>query len=182
MDFYTGGIAIFGFNFAPYGWASCAGQIVPIAQNTALFALLGTNFGGDGRSTFGLPNLQGRAAVGAGQGPGLQQWDIGETGGNTTHTMLMSEMPAHTHALTMSMPYDASGNPGDANTPVNNYLSQATADIYTSATGTNMYLSVAPGNLVYTDPVGSSAPFSIMRPSLVMNYSICLYGIFPQRP
>src|ERR1700738_4330634 len=92
-------IRIFGFNFAPKGWALCAGQILPISQNTALFSLLGTTYGGDGKSTFALPNLEGNAPMHPGQGPGLSLHDLGETGGATSVTLLQAEMPIHNHAF-----------------------------------------------------------------------------------
>src|SRR3954466_9868395 len=90
-------IRIFGFNFAPTGWAICNGQLMPISQNTALFSLLGTTYGGDGHSTFALPNLQGRAPMHPGQGPGLSLHDLGESGGSDTVTLLQSEIPTHSH-------------------------------------------------------------------------------------
>ena len=98
-DPFVAEIRIFGFNFAPSGWALCDGQLMPISQNTALFSLLGTTYGGDGRSTFALPDLQDRSPMHSGQGPGLSLRDLGETGGSETVTLLESEMPAHTHAF-----------------------------------------------------------------------------------
>src|SRR5437867_10086859 len=99
MDPFVAEIRIFPFNFAPRGWAFCNGQLMPISQNTALFSLLGTTYGGDGRSTFGLPNLQGCSPMHPGQGPGLSLHDLGETGGSDSVTLLNSEMPAHTHTV-----------------------------------------------------------------------------------
>src|SRR5246500_2564083 len=98
-DQFLGEIRQFGFNFAPKGWAMCNGQLLPLSQNTALFSLLGTTYGGDGKSTFALPNLQGDVPMHPGQGPGLSLHDLGETGGTETVTLLQSEMPAHTHAV-----------------------------------------------------------------------------------
>src|ERR1700761_7227602 len=106
---FLGEIEIFGFNFAPQGWAQCNGQLLSVKQNNALFSLLGTQFGGDGQSTFGLPNLQGQIPVGQGQGPGLSRYTMGETSGTETVTLLLSEMPSHTHTL----PVD----PGDGRIP-----------------------------------------------------------------
>src|SRR4029453_18742928 len=102
-DPFVAEIRIFGFNFAPRGWAFCNGQILPISQNTALFSLLGTTYGGDGKSTFALPDLQGRAAMHPGQGPGLSLHDLGETGGSETVSLLESEIPSHAHALQASV-------------------------------------------------------------------------------
>src|SRR5256885_8841882 len=99
MDPFVAEIRIFPFNFAPKGWAFCDGQLMPISQNTALFSLLGTTYGGDGRTIFALPNLQGSAPMHPGQGPGLSLPDLGETGGSETGTLIVSEMPAHAHAL-----------------------------------------------------------------------------------
>src|SRR6202161_5001908 len=111
-DQFVAEIRIFGFTFPPTGWAYCNGQLLPISQNTALFSLLGTNYGGNGTSTFALPNLQGSAPMHPGQGPGLSLHDLGETGGSTTVSLLESEMPSHPHALQAS-PRDATlDNPG----------------------------------------------------------------------
>src|SRR5271170_7528577 len=110
-DNFVGEIRIFPFNFAPMGWAMCGGQLLPISQNTALFSLLGTQFGGDGRSTFGLPNLQGSIPVGQGQGPGLSLYDIGESGGVASLTLLVSTIPSHSHTLSVS------ATPGRVNIP-----------------------------------------------------------------
>src|SRR3954467_8973916 len=99
MDPFVAEIRIFGFNFAPRGWAFCNGQILPISQNTALFSLLGTTYGGDGKSTFALPDFEGSVGIQPGQGKGLSLYDLGETGGTETVTLLESEMPAHTHVL-----------------------------------------------------------------------------------
>src|SRR5215213_10995704 len=110
-DPFVAEIRIFPFNFAPKGWAFCDGQLMPLSQNTALFSLLGTTYGGDGKSTFALPNLQGRAAMHPGQGPGLSLHDLGETGGSETVTLLQSEIPAHTHGLM------AANFPGDVQVP-----------------------------------------------------------------
>ena len=101
-DPFVAEIRMFPFNFAPSGWAACNGQLMPISQNTALFSLLGTTYGGDGRSTFGLPNLQGLAPMHPGQGPGLTAYQLGETGGSETVSLLQSEIPSHTHAMRTS--------------------------------------------------------------------------------
>src|SRR2546421_8798787 len=103
MDPFVAEVRIFPFNFAPKGWAFCQGQILPLSQNTALFSLLGTTYGGDGKSTFALPNMQGNACMHPGQGPGLSLHDLGETGGSETVTLLESEIPAHSHTM-MSFP------------------------------------------------------------------------------
>src|SRR6185295_8857916 len=120
MDPFLGQISIFGFGFAPKGWAICQGQLMPLAQNTALFSILGTMYGGDGRSTFALPNLQGNAAVGAGQGQGLSEYSPGETGGETAVVLLSAEMPSHSHA------FMASTAAATAQSPQGNLLARAT--------------------------------------------------------
>ena len=175
-DQFVAEIRMFGFNFAPTGWAFCDGQLLPISQNTALFSLLGTNYGGDGKSTFGLPNLQGSAVMHSGQGPGLTDRFLGEVSGSPSVTLLQSEMPAHNHALSVST--SAADEEGSKN-PSNNALGkgQASATLYTtfpSATTVSMdpqALGVAGGNL----------PHNNMMPSLTVNFCIALQGIFPSR-
>jgi len=171
-DQFVAEIRIVGFNFPPRGWATCAGQLLPISQNTALFSLVGTYYGGDGRSTFGLPNLQGRVPIGNGQGPGLSDRVLGEEGGVETVTLLASEIPAHTHAIGV---VSAKAN---KQSPVGNYFA-------TDATGkTKEYSSNAPNAAMAASvlqPVGSSQPHSNLQPTLVVNYVIALQGIFPPR-
>src|SRR5205823_4903392 len=119
MDPFVAEIRIFPFNFAPKGWAWCVGQLLPLSQNTALFSLLGTTYGGDGKSTFALPDLQGRAPMHPGQGPGLSLHDLGETGGSETVTLLESEIPAHSHAL------NATNVAANSKTPAGNDIARA---------------------------------------------------------
>lgn len=166
-------IRMFGFNFAPKGWAQCNGQLLPISQNTALFSLLGTNYGGDGKSNFGLPNLQGSAAVDAGQGPGLSDYVLGQTGGVQTVTLTTQEMPLHQHAV------NASGNNADQNTPVGNVwatgrVGRAAVNLYSGAGGTNM-------NPTALSPAGNSQLHDNMPPYQVVNFCIAMQGIFPSR-
>lgn len=171
-DQFVGEIRSFPFNFAPRGWALCNGQLLPISQNTALFSLLGTAFGGDGKSTFGLPNLQGAAAMGAGQGPGTSRRDPGETGGVESVTLLESEIPVHTHQVR------ASTDEGTTRTPVSGaaLASPPEGDLYgTGGTAVEM----APETVA---PAGGSLPHSNMQPYLTAQYCIALQGIFPQRP
>src|SRR6202012_2704707 len=129
MDQYIGEIRMVGFNFAPVGWALCNGQLLSISQNTALFSLLGTQFGGDGRTNFGLPNLQGRFPLHQGSGAGLPPYVIGQMGGNPNVTLTTAQMPAHTHAATFvagSSALQGSSAGGSTNTPAGNYLAVAT--------------------------------------------------------
>jgi microcystin-dependent protein len=169
-DPFVAEIRIFPFNFAPRGWAFCDGQLLPLSQNTALFSLLGTTYGGDGRTTFALPNLQGRAAIAHGQGPGLTLRDLGEQGGSDTVTLLTSEIPTHTHTLTTST--------GDAtqSTPAGALLATGIAvGMYASTSPT---VTLAPSTLAIA---GSSQPHQNAMPSLVFNFCIALQGVFPPR-
>ena len=169
-------IRIFGFNFAPKGWALCNGQLLPISQNTALFSLLGTIYGGNGQSTFGLPDLQGSAPLQAGQGPGLSLRDLGETGGEQTVTLLDTEMPLHSHTA-------ASANATGAGTllsPAGNIWANASSRRAT----VNLY-AAGPGNAAM-DPAtlsvaGGSQPHNNMPPYLGLNFCIALQGVFPPR-
>lgn len=174
-DPFLAEIRIFGGNFAPRGWALCNGQLMSISQNTALFALLGTTYGGDGRVTFGLPNLQGAAPMQQGQGAGLSPRYLGEIGGTSTVTLINQEMAAHTHA---AMAYDAGG---DANLPTNNTWAQSRLGRDTEA----LYSVAAPNMLMNPQtvlPTGGSQPHNNMPPYLTVTFIIALEGIFPQRP
>lgn len=172
-DPFVAEIRIFAGNFAPTGWALCNGQILPISQNTALFSLLGTTYGGDGRSNFALPNLQGSAPLQQGQGPGLSLRDLGETGGEQTVTLLQTEMPAHAHGV------QAFSGGGVVNNPTNAALATAHAGkspvkIYNDTGGAQMSpsaLSIAGGNL----------PHNNMAPFLGLTFIIALQGVFPAR-
>ncbi|MEH3052929.1 MAG: tail fiber protein [Patulibacter minatonensis] len=171
---FIGEIRLFGCNFAPRGWANCAGQLIPISQNTALFSLLGTYYGGNGQSNFALPNLQGTVPVGQGQGPGLQPWQLGEQQGSETVTLLSSEMPAHAHALV------ANSAPGNVSTPENgqSVLSRSTGGSAYSTASTGL-VQLAPTTL---SPTGGSQPHNNLQPYLVMNWCIAMQGVFPSRP
>lgn len=183
MEVYIGTICAFGFNFAPYGWFECQGQLVPISQYTALFSLLGTYYGGNGTSNFGLPNFQGVVAKGMGQGPGLQDYIIGETGGATSVSILYSNMPAHSHTFTMTMNVDAQGNTGNTGNPNGAFLATGNGSAYASAAtaGAKMKISSSGGVTLSTDSAGSATPITLQAPTQVMNYCICNYGIFPSR-
>jgi microcystin-dependent protein len=172
-DPFVAEIRIFPFNFPPTGWAFCQGQLMPISQNTALFALLGTYYGGDGKSTFALPNLEGTAPMHTGQGQGLSERFLGEMSGSETITLLVSEMPFHTHTM------QAFATPGDLKEP------QAGACLTRSSNGTiynttiSNFVQMAPQALT---PAGGSLPHNNMQPYLTLNFCIALQGIFPQRP
>ena len=163
-------IRIFGFNFAPTGWALSDGQLLPISQNTALFSLLGTTYGGDGKSNFALPNMQGNAPMHPGQGPGLSLHYLGEEGGSETVTLLESEMPAHSHALRASL------DDADLAIPTpNRCLAKSSANLYLAA---NPNVSMAPEGLA---PAGGDQPHNNMQPYLTLNFCIALQGVFPPR-
>jgi microcystin-dependent protein len=171
-DPFVAEIRIFPFNFAPRGWAWCDGQIMPISQNTALFSLLGTTYGGNGKSNFALPDLQGRAPMHPGQGPGLSLHDLGETGGSETVTLLESEIPAHAHALM------AQGAPADTNVPVGNSIARVI--------GATPYLPPAGAPLAAMSdqalaPAGGDQPHNNMQPYLTFYFCIALQGVFPPR-
>jgi microcystin-dependent protein len=168
MDPFVAEIRIVPFNFAPRGWAFCDGQILPIAQNTALFSLLGTTYGGDGKSNFALPNLQGAAPMQWGNGPGLTSRQLGETGGTETVTLLATEVPGHGHTLT------ASGDDATTLSPVGAAPALASVSQYRPDSDTVM----APTALA---PVGSGQPHNNMQPYLTLNFIIALQGVFPPR-
>lgn len=163
------------FNFPPTGWAACDGQILPISQNTALFSLLGTIYGGNGKSTFALPDLQGRAPMQQGQGPGLSLRDLGETGGSATVTLLADEIPQHTHGLLA-----ASGN-ATTNNPTNNVWATTGTRRTTSNTYTNVHQSGAAMSPAALSTAGSSQPHNNMPPYLALNFVIALQGVYPPR-
>jgi microcystin-dependent protein len=170
-DPFIAEVRIVGFNFAPRGWAFCNGQLLPITQNTALFSLLGTNYGGNGTTTFALPNLQGRSPMHAGQGPGLSERTLGESGGSAAVTLVASQVPAHTHALQAS----ATASTGTPSGTVA-LASNAGASIYRSPTG---QVAMADAALA---PAGSGLPHNNRQPYLAMSFIIALQGIFPPRP
>jgi microcystin-dependent protein len=173
-------ITLFAGNFAPRNWAFCNGQILAISQNTALFSLLGATYGGDGKTTFALPDLRGRVAVGAGQGPGLSQYDEGQTGGAETTILTPANMPQHHHTISGTVNMKATAAAGDSDAPQNNYPAVLS--------GTDMYSSTQNGNTMAdmqynlsTGSTGASSSFSIIQPVLGLSFIICLAGIFPAR-
>lgn len=172
-DQYLGELRLVGFNFAPKGWAQAAGQLLPISQSTALFSLLGVMYGGDGKSNFALPNLQGNVAVGAGQGPGLSLYDQGQTGGSQNVTLLSNETPPHGHT------FNADGRDATTQAPGNNALAKTTTNsvlVYAAPGGNQVQFS--PNFLA---PFGGSQPHKNMMPYLTLNWVIAITGIFPAR-
>jgi microcystin-dependent protein len=168
-DPFVAEIRMFGFNFAPTGWAQCDGQLLPISQNTALFALLGTFYGGDGKSTFALPNLQGSVPVAAGQGQGLSEYFLGQQSGTPFVTLLQSEIPVHTHT------FFASEETVNETNPTNFFLGAGE----TRYAAPNAAQPLAFQSLT---PAGGSLPHNNLMPYLVVNFCIAMQGVFPARP
>lgn len=173
-DPFVAEIRIVPFNFAPKGWAWCDGQLLPLSQNTALFSLLGTTYGGNGKSNFALPDLQGRAPMQPGQGPGLSLYDLGQSGGTPTVTLLESEIPSHSHQLRAST--SASDEEGEKD-PTN---------AVTGVTPTNQRIYGPANNLspmapIALSPAGGDAPHNNMQPYLTFYFIIALQGVFPPR-
>jgi len=173
MDPFVAEIRIFPFNFPPKGWAFCDGQILPLSQNTALFSLLGTTYGGDGKSNFALPDMQGNAPMHPGQGPGLSLHDLGETGGSDTVTLLESEIPSHSHSLMSSTMNSSKPSPGG------NALARVTgATPYVAGTPAPPLVQFS-GNALA--PAGGDQPHNNMQPYLTLNFCIALQGVYPPR-
>ncbi|HEV7346679.1 phage tail protein [Telluribacter sp.] len=171
-DPFVAEIRMFPFNFSPKGWAWCNGQLLPLSQNTALFSLLGTTYGGNGKSNFALPDLQGRAPMHPGQGPGLSLHDLGETGGSETVTLLESEIPAHSHTLRAVVTEFA-----DSNLPTNSNLARSS---------NGKAYNVGPSTLTAMNfqslaPAGGDQPHNNMMPYLTVYFNIALQGVFPPR-
>ena len=172
-DPFVAEIRIFPFTFPPKGWAFCDGQLMPISQNTALFSLLGTVYGGDGKSTFALPNLQGSAAMHPGQGSGLSERFLGEIGGAESITLLVSEMPFHTHSLQAFQTVE-----GDQLGPNANGQSLLAKSNNGALYNTGAQVTMAPQSLT---PNGASLPHNNMQPYLTLHFCIAMQGVFPPR-
>jgi microcystin-dependent protein len=170
---FLGEIRIFAGNFAPNGWALCEGQLLPIAQNTALFSLLGTMYGGDGKTNFALPDLRGRVVMAFGQGPGLSPYQQGQVGGAESEKLTAAQMPAHSHSV------------GATETATTNDPKGAVPAKYVSpAAGAHVYGAHSDGTAMNASMIGASGggqPVSVMQPYLVINYIIAMQGIYPSR-
>ncbi len=169
-DPFVAEIRMFGGNFAPTGWALCDGQLLPISQNTALFSLLGTTYGGDGKSTFALPNLQGSAPMQPGQGAGLSLRDLGEASGSPTITLLQSELPLHNHIA------NAKTSLGNSQTPAD--------QTWAGSNATKQYVNTAPNTPMAVNalsPAGGGLPHNNLAPYLVVTFIIAMQGVFPPR-
>ena len=176
-----GEVRPFGFNFNPRGWAFCQGQILPIASNTALFSLLGTTYGGNGTTTFALPDFRGTTLIGMGQGPGLPLYVQGETGGAASVALLPANLPPHTHGIAATAALPARGPKGSVDSPINNVMSgSTTAENYSDPSTADGSLGGGTANLT-AQAVGGSQPFGKMPPYLTINLCIATQGIYPQR-
>jgi microcystin-dependent protein len=170
-DPFIGEVRIWALNFAPRGWAFCNGQLLQISQNTALFSIIGTTYGGDGRTTLGLPNLQGRAPMHAGQGPGLTNRRLGESGGVETVTLTQAQVTGHTHAMR------ANPNPAEAPGPGGNAFARAVGGAPYAAPGTTVSLATE----ALPSSVGGGQQHNNMQPYLALTFVIAVVGIFPSR-
>jgi microcystin-dependent protein len=175
-DPFVAEIRIFPFNFAPRGWAFCDGQILPLSQNTALFSLLGTTYGGNGQSNFALPNMIDSAPMHPDQGPGLSLYDLGQQGGSQFVTLLESEIPSHTHSVQAK----GSPPPGNAGTPdpTVHFARSSGGTAYASQSPPTNLTPMAPQTIA---PAGGSQPHNNMMPYLTLNFCIALQGVFPPR-
>lgn len=172
MNPFLAEIVMFGGNFAPRAWAYCHGQLLSINQNQALFSLLGTTYGGDGRTTFGLPDLRGAVAIGAGQRPGGLDFRLGQKGGSDTTTLITQNLPAHSHAMMASNAAPATPNPAGGFLPDN---PRGGDFLYASAIGSAQQMGTSIGN------TGSNTPFNNLQPYTTVNYIICTQGTYPSR-
>jgi microcystin-dependent protein len=171
---YLGTVCTFGFNFCPRGWTEAGGQLLPIAQNQALFALLGTQFGGNGQTTFALPDLRGRAVIGTGQGPGLSSVIVGQVGGQENVTLTQAQMPAHTHTAQVK----GTASTGNTDSPTGAVPARLPrSNIYSNGGGSDATMATT----VTIGTAGGSAPVNVRNPYLGMTTCIALQGIFPSR-
>jgi microcystin-dependent protein len=180
MEGVIGFTTLFAGTFAPKEWDFCIGQTISIASNTALFSILGTTYGGNGTTTFMLPNLKGRSVIGAGQGPGLSFHPLGQVGGDETITINAQQMPAHVHPVSYTITQD-SNTGATASTPTNNTYGSDNMGGAPYATPADIGLKPFAGNIAMENAGLGSLPLSIVNPFLGLNYIICQYGVFPSR-
>jgi microcystin-dependent protein len=180
MDPYMAQVIIFGGNFAPLNWMFCHGQLLSIANYSALFSLIGTSYGGDGQHTFALPNLQGRVPVGTGTGPGRSSYDLGQISGTEHVTLLSSNLPAHNHPITVTASVGVSSAGATAEDADGALLTTTNAPFYATGAAGGHLAGIAHGT-VAIGPAGSNASFSNRSPYLTINYIICVEGIYPSR-
>jgi microcystin-dependent protein len=179
-EFYIGQVVLFAGNFAPVGWVLCDGSLLAIAQYDALYTVLGTTYGGDGQTTFGVPDLRGAVPVSAGQGRNRSNYFLGQTAGSESVTLTSAQMPGHTHTVVPSAAVNVSSQAADQTSASGNFYGKPTAALYnaTGAAGNTLNAAVA----TYTtslEPAGGGQPLPTMGPYLVMNYCMCTEGIFP---
>ena len=181
MEGVIGYTTCFAGNFAPKNWAFCAGQIMNISSNTALFSILGTNYGGNGTTTFGIPDLRGRTIVGAGTGPGLSTYTLGQMGGSETDTINLNQMPAHVHPVAVVAQNNSNDNDAASLTTASgNVYARDEDGVLPYATSGTSNMGTLQANLTMA-PIGSSQAFSILRPLLGLNYIVCTAGVYPAR-
>jgi microcystin-dependent protein len=181
---FLGQVEIYAFDFPPKGWATCSGQLLPINQNQALFSLLGTTYGGNGQTTFGLPDLRGRMAIGWGQGQGLSNYNLGQVGGEEAHTLIQNEMASHNHNLMVNSTTAATNNTDVPSTSV--VLGQTTGKQTGVANpfALNLYTSGSPSGALATQSIGlggGNQPHPNIMPYLTLSFCIALVGVFPSR-
>lgn len=192
MESFLGTILIWPINFAPRGWAFCDGQLLDISQNSALFSLLGTTYGGDGRTTFALPDLRGRIPVGVGTGAGLSPRQLGQRGGSELNQLTMSNLPSHSHTIQSNqaigggIALQVNSETGEEGDPNNNYLAGTEETGYSDEAGSGalkgLQNNLAIDGTILCGDTGGSQPFSQLNPYLSFNFIICLDGLFPSRP
>ncbi len=180
MEGVIGFTTLFAGNFAPQSWAFCTGQTVNIASNTALFSILGTTYGGNGTTTFMLPNLKGRSVIGAGQSPGLSSYSLGQVGGAESVTITAQQMPAHVHPVSYTIIQD-SNTGASASSPTNNTYGNDNSGGTPFASPANIGLKPFAGNIDMANAGLGSLPLSTLNPFLGLNYIICQFGVFPAR-
>lgn len=180
MDATMGEIRLVGFNFAPVGWGFCNGQLLAISEYDALYSLLGTTYGGDGQTTFALPNMQGRVVPGTGPAPGLSNYGAGQIGGNERVTLNSTNLPAHAHEIGGVVVAATTLGTGQNPPAAKSYPGVASSELYGPATGTD---TMGPGAVSGTGmPVGGNQPHANLQPLLALNYIIALDGIYPSQP
>lgn len=178
MEGTIGEIRLFAGSYAPRDWSYCNGALIPIQSNSALFSILGTYYGGNGTTTFGLPDLRGRVALGNGQGRGLSDYSLGEMGGASSITLTIAQIPPHTHISSANIIVPAYSDGGDANIPTGNILAAKSGMFSTGGVDTALKPITYP---VTVGLAGNNQPLQLNQPSIGMNYIICLFGEFPQR-
>jgi len=179
-EFYIGQVILFAGTFAPVGWVLCDGSLLPIAQYDALYSIIGTTYGGDGQTTFAVPDLRGAVPVSSGQGPSRSNYALGQTAGSESVTLTSGQMPGHTHTAVPSAAVNVSSQPADQTSPSGNFYGKPAVDLYNATGGQGNTLSAAVASYTTTlQLAGGSQPLPTMSPYLAMNYCMCTDGIYP---